>query len=82
MSAARSEIPEYAYKASDLATEFDCSVKTIHKRAKALGIGINFGGRAGYRFSADDKHKLIASLKTARTSEHADRRRKRRRASP
>ena len=54
---------EYKYETSDLAAEFGVSPKTIRRRAATLNLGIDFGGRAGFRYSDDDRRRLIESLK-------------------
>ena len=56
---------EYRYSTADLASEFGVSRKTIRARAKALGIGIDFDGRAGFRYCEADRLRLIDSLKPA-----------------
>lgn len=53
---------EYRYKTEDLATEFGISPKTLRKKAKALRLGIDLEGRAGYRYSEADRIKLIESM--------------------
>lgn len=54
---------EYPYKTKDLAAELDISPKTLSRKAAALRLGIDLGGRAGYRFSADDRRRLLESMK-------------------
>jgi hypothetical protein len=54
---------EYRYTSADLASEFGISVKTLRAKAAPLRIGIDLGGRAGYRYSEADRHRLIESLK-------------------
>lgn len=54
---------EYPYKTEDLALELACSPKTIRRKAAVLGIGIDLGGRAGFRYSNEDRRRLIDSLK-------------------
>lgn len=54
---------EYRYTTADLASELSAATKTIRKRAKALGLGINLDGRAGYRYSEADRQKLLDSMK-------------------
>lgn len=49
---------------SDVAAKFDVHNKTITRHAARLGLGINFGGRAGYRFSDADVTQLAEALKT------------------
>lgn len=53
------------------------SRKTVLRHAKALGLGIDLGGRAGKRYSEADRQKLIESL---RPTEPVAKRRKRRAA--
>ena len=53
----------YDYTTATLAAEFDIDRKTLRKKARALGLGIDFGGRAGFRYSDDDRRKLIDSLR-------------------
>lgn len=54
---------EYPYKTTDLAAEFDIATKTVRKRAKSLGLGLDLGGRAGFRYSEADRQRLIESLR-------------------
>ena len=56
---------EYRYTTADLAAEFGIHKDTLRKRAQALGIGIDFLGRAGYRYSEADRQKLIDSARPA-----------------
>lgn len=53
----------YEHTTASLAAEFDVDRKTLRKKAKALAIGIDFGGRAGFRYSDEDRRKLIDSLR-------------------
>ena len=53
------------YTTADLAAEFALNPKTLRKKAKALGIGIDLEGRAGFRYSDDDRAKLIESMRPA-----------------
>ena len=48
----------------DLATHFGLDNKTITRHARRLGLGINLGGRAGYRFSEADKVAFRDALAT------------------
>lgn len=68
---------EYRHTTADLMAEFGVSRQTLRKRAAALGIGINFDGRAGFRYSDEDRQRLIESLRPAATPAP---KRKRRRA--
>lgn len=54
---------EYPYTTADLAAEFGVATKTLRKKAKALGIGIDLEGRAGFRYSDEDRRRLIESLR-------------------
>ena len=54
---------EYKYRTNDLAAEFGISPKTVRKKGRALGIGINFTGTAGFRYSEADRQKFIESLR-------------------
>lgn len=54
---------DYPYKTADLAADLDIAPKTLRKRAKALHLGIDLGGRAGFRYSEADRLRLIESLK-------------------
>ncbi len=49
--------------ASDLATEWQVSKRKVTDTATRLGVGANFGGRAGYRFSAADKAAIWEALR-------------------
>ena len=54
---------EFKYTTAALAAEFGVTTKTLRKRAKALGIGIDLEGRAGFRYSESDRQRLIESLR-------------------
>lgn len=54
---------EYRFTTSDLAAEFGIAPKTIRKKARALGLGIDLEGRAGFRYSDADRAKLIESMR-------------------
>lgn len=67
---------EYPYKTTDLAAEFDIAPKTLRKKAKSLGLGIDLEGRAGFRYSEADRQRLIESLRpTPLPAKRAKRRR-------
>lgn len=55
----------YDYTTESLAADFQVDRKTLRRKARALGLGIDFGGRAGFRYSEDDRRKLIESLRPA-----------------
>ena len=54
---------EYRFTTTDLAGEFGISAKTLRKKAKKLGLGIDLEGRAGFRYSEADRAKLIDSMR-------------------
>lgn len=56
-------INEYRYTTAALAAEFGVERKTIRRKAASLGLGIDLGGRAGYRYNDDDRRRLIESMK-------------------
>lgn len=45
---------ERLYKTSEVAEQFRCSRKKITAVATELGVGLNLGGSAGFRFSDAD----------------------------
>ena len=51
------------YTTADLCHEFGIRRQSLRKRATALGIGINLEGRAGFRYSEDDRQRLINSMR-------------------
>lgn len=53
----------YPHTTEALAAEFGIAAKTLRKRARSLGLGINLEGRAGYRYSEEDRRKLIESMR-------------------
>jgi Mn-dependent DtxR family transcriptional regulator len=54
---------DYPHTTADLAARLNISRKTVLKRVKALGIGLDFEGRAGLRFSEADYQALVDSMK-------------------
>lgn len=68
---------EFLYSTAELAAKVGLSRKTTRARAKALGLGIDRQGRAGFAYSEADLQRLIASMRPA---EPVARRRKRRAA--
>lgn len=56
---------EYIYTTADLAAEFGIHKNTVHKWAARLGVGINLQGRAGFRYSEDDRQKILESLRNS-----------------
>lgn len=68
---------EYPHTTETLALELGVHKKTIRRRAAALKIGIDIGGRHGYRYSEADRRALLDSLRPVQA---APRRRKRRAA--
>lgn len=56
---------DYPYTTADLASRLNISRKTVLKRVKSLGVGLDFEGRAGLRFSEADYQQLVDSMKPA-----------------
>lgn len=54
---------EYPHTTDDLAAEFRVVPKTVLRWTRDLGIGINLGGRAGYRYSDADRARIVESFK-------------------
>jgi hypothetical protein len=54
---------EYTLTTADLAARLRLNRNTVLKRAKTLGIGLDFEGRAGLRFSEADYKQLVDSMK-------------------
>ena len=61
----------------DLAERFRCLPRKVREAARTYGIGSNFGGRAGFRFSEVDADLLFEAM---RIPTPVARRRKRRAA--
>lgn len=57
---------------AELAAELRCHPKTVLRRAKRLGIGLDLGGR--YRFSDADVQRLLDSMRPAPTAKRRRRR--------
>lgn len=71
MSVAESETLATTFEVAQM---FRCSGRKVLTEAKRIRVGSNLGGRAGYRFTADD----IAALREAmRPPEQVERRRRR-----
>lgn len=55
---------EHPYTAADLAEKVGYKdARTAREKAKALGLGLDLKGRAGYRYSDADVARLLESLK-------------------
>lgn len=52
---------------ADLAARYRCSPRKIRKAAADLGLGVDLGGRAGYRYSEADAEALWNSLRPVQT---------------
>jgi hypothetical protein len=48
---------------AEVAAAFRCSPRKVRTLAAAHGLGMNVGGRAGYRYSRDDVAKLAAAMR-------------------
>lgn len=53
----------YPYSTADLAAKVGLGRKATRARARALGLGINREGRAGFAYSEADVAKLIESMR-------------------
>lgn len=53
----------YPHTTADLAGELGITTKTLRKKAQVLGLGIDLGGRAGFRYSDDDRAVLLESMR-------------------
>ena len=62
------------HTSADLAARFGVDRRTIREKATALGLGIAFGGRAGYRYTDDDVTELETALRPAAPVEKRRRR--------
>ena len=50
---------EHPYTTTDLAAEFQVSVKTVLRWTKELDLGMKLGRRAGYRYSDKDRARIV-----------------------
>lgn len=69
---------DYTHSTADVAARLRCHSRTVLRRARAIGVGIDLEGRAGMRFSEADIAKLVNSLRPAAPT--APRRKRRRTA--
>jgi hypothetical protein len=51
------------FTAPEIAEEFRCSARKIKDVARANDIGVNLDGRAGWRFTEDDKKRLWDAMR-------------------
>lgn len=70
---------DYTLTTADIAGRLDLERKAVRRRARALNLGINLEGRAGYRYSEADYARLVESMRP--TADVPKRQPKRRRAS-
>lgn len=63
---------EQMLTARQVAAEFQCSKRTVTRTATELGIGLNIGGRAGYRFTRADIDRLRDSMRPAQPVQAQD----------
>jgi hypothetical protein len=68
-------VNSHPYTTADLAREFKLAPKTLRKKADALKLGIDRGGRAGFLYSEADRLALIESMRPAKPVEKRRRRR-------
>lgn len=60
---------------ADLASRLRCSERKVRKVAAELSIGVDLGGRAGYRYTEAEADALWESLRPVQTVERRRRRR-------
>jgi hypothetical protein len=48
---------------ADVAGDLKCSKVMVHKLARSLGVGYDFGGSVGFRFTDADVQKMRDSLR-------------------
>lgn len=60
---------------ADLAERLRCEPRKVRKAAAALGIGVDLGGRAGYRYTEAEADALWESLRPVQAVERRRRRR-------
>lgn len=63
------------FTTAEVAEQLRISPRKVRKQCAALGLGINVGGTAGYRYNQSDVDALWESM---RPSQPVERRRKRR----
>lgn len=51
------------YTADDLALELGCKSRKIRDEARKIGVGMNLGGRAGYRFTEADRARIHEAMR-------------------
>lgn len=51
------------FTASEVADELRCSERKVREVAASAGVGALLGGSAGWRFTEDDKHALMAAMR-------------------
>lgn len=54
---------DYRLTTRDVAARIDLGTKATRRKAKALGLGIDLEGRAGFRYCEADVQKLIDSMR-------------------
>lgn len=71
------EDEEVALNAEEIATRLRCSSRKVKDLAAEHGIGMQLGGRAGWRFTELDYRRLCDKLRPEADPDVVDRRRKR-----
>jgi hypothetical protein len=59
-------------------TKLRCSTRKVSELARELGVGMNLGGSAGWRFTDDDVAAMRQAMTPAPSTVPEERRRKRR----
>jgi hypothetical protein len=60
---------------ADVANRLACSPYKVRALAQQVGIGVNLGGRAGYRFTEAEYEQLRSSMRVLPTPKRRSRRR-------
>lgn len=64
-----------AFTTADVAEQLRISPRKVRKQAAILGLGIEVGGRAGYRYSQADIDALWESMRPVQAVERKRKRR-------
>lgn len=51
------------YTTAEVAEQLRCSRKRVREAATKYGLGMNLGGRAGFRFTTQDLDELLEHLR-------------------
>ena len=54
------------FTTKDIAAYLGCSVWKVRQAAQAIKVGMDLGGRAGFRYTAADRQAIVDSLRPAK----------------